>query len=285
AFGGRLLDGTVVATVSRLDGAGWTEVAPMAVPRERAAVVVHDGSVLVLGGQDTTGPLSAVERYDPVTDTWQSLAPLPTARSGHGAVWDGSAVRVFGGGAGEDVLDPASGSWATRQAPVSFGGGWSGMAAVLGADGKIHGFGGQDDQGSTQAGHTWTPQTDGWVGQSLALFPESAPHLGASAAVLPTGQILVSGGLHDGAVHGEVHVLGVWAQARRDGDVWTVTVNGTTSFRPVLAHLDDASSWPVASHTDPEPVWTTTFSLPAQEGSHTLLLRGTHGYPVHLLLP
>lgn len=40
------------------------------------------GRVLVFGGEEGAGTFEENEAYDPATDTWEELAPLPTPATG-----------------------------------------------------------------------------------------------------------------------------------------------------------------------------------------------------------
>ncbi|MEA2717233.1 MAG: hypothetical protein QOI99_1550, partial [Actinomycetota bacterium] len=59
------------------------------------------------------------ERYDPVADGWQTLAPLPTARGGSGVALSSGQVVVAGGEDAARVypqveaLDLATGRWSS----------------------------------------------------------------------------------------------------------------------------------------------------------------------------
>jgi N-acetylneuraminic acid mutarotase len=61
---------------------------------------VVGGRLVVVGGEGAataTGVFSEVEAYDPASDSWESLTPMPTPRHGMAAaVWDG-ALHVPGG--------------------------------------------------------------------------------------------------------------------------------------------------------------------------------------------
>ena len=52
------------------------------------ALCFHKGVAPCLGDVGGAKGKSAVEVYDPVTDTWMSKAPMPTARYGLDAVVD-----------------------------------------------------------------------------------------------------------------------------------------------------------------------------------------------------
>jgi hypothetical protein len=65
-----------------------------------------DGRILVAGGVDgaTVGPSTEADLYDPATDTWTTLPPMPEPRSGGAAVAlpDGSILLVGGDGVFDD---------------------------------------------------------------------------------------------------------------------------------------------------------------------------------------
>ena len=61
----------------------WTEKTPMPTARTFLYASVVEGKIYAIGGAKSTSqyPLSTVEVYDPVTDTWDTtITPMPTAR-------------------------------------------------------------------------------------------------------------------------------------------------------------------------------------------------------------
>ncbi len=87
--------------------------------------VVVGGKIYVPGGRFETfeNNTGVHEAYDPATDSWQALAPLPTPRSGTATAVLGGLVLVMGGeeGAGtfeeNEAYDPATDFW-TPLAPL-----------------------------------------------------------------------------------------------------------------------------------------------------------------------
>ncbi|MFQ5779448.1 MAG: Kelch repeat-containing protein [Nitrospiria bacterium] len=77
----------------------WYSCSPLSSPRSHPAVAVYDGKIYSFGGGGFAfKSLNASEVYDPKTDQWSPLRPMPTTRSGALAVAVGDAVYVMGGG-------------------------------------------------------------------------------------------------------------------------------------------------------------------------------------------
>jgi N-acetylneuraminic acid mutarotase len=126
-FGGnnldRTLDGDETWMLDVADGAtAWVLEAFMPDPRNHIGWGVIDGKIYAVGGQhldDSSTAQSALDRYDPATNTWTVLASEPTGRShtmDSTFVMDGKLI-VSGGwsatavSAAQEVYDPASNSW------------------------------------------------------------------------------------------------------------------------------------------------------------------------------
>jgi len=118
--------GPYVGTVEKydIDTNTWTTVAPLPNPRSDLAAVAHGGKIFVFGGG--TGTPSApsvtneVDMYDPQTNTWTTLAPMPTARASLVAGHSGNLVFAMGGTNGasalnvNEVYDISGNSWSTN---------------------------------------------------------------------------------------------------------------------------------------------------------------------------
>ncbi len=103
----------------------WTVLAPMPTARDGlGAAVVGDGIYAIGGRPQTAGPctgfgseIATVERYDIPTNTWSTVAQLPSARSDVGAIDHGGKIYVFGGCAGGvptnevDIYNPVTDTW------------------------------------------------------------------------------------------------------------------------------------------------------------------------------
>jgi N-acetylneuraminic acid mutarotase len=81
-----------------------------------------DGKIHVIGGRmDNFHFNTGLHHvYDPAKDSWDERAPMPTARSGHGAVWLSGRIFVMGGEgtrrvfAQNEAYDPKTDSWAAH---------------------------------------------------------------------------------------------------------------------------------------------------------------------------
>ena len=96
---------------------GWQAGAAMPTARSEMRVAVVDGIFYVPGG---FGGLTSFEAYDPASDNWTTLAPMPEPAHHMMATGHGGKVFVFGGArsmawqavATVFVYDPATEDWA-----------------------------------------------------------------------------------------------------------------------------------------------------------------------------
>jgi len=87
----------------------WAEAAPLPMARNSAAACVVDGAIWVAGGRTVAGGgTGRLDRYDPVTDRWDTLAPIPPSPA---------TGRQVGGGLAMGAIDGRL---------VAFGGEWFG---------------------------------------------------------------------------------------------------------------------------------------------------------------
>jgi hypothetical protein len=160
-----------------------------------AGVLLHDGRVLVVGGEGDIGnTVASAELYDPVKGRWTIAGKMHTARRGHTAVVlaDGR-VLVLGGWnladrAGPplfgELFDPAVRTWKRT----------SGMTrwryrplAVLLRDGRVLVAGGYTENlVNSRTADLYDPVTDTWKkARTMRAFP-------TTATVLADGRVLVT---------------------------------------------------------------------------------------------
>ena len=98
----------------------------MPTPRDHHAIGVVNGKLYAIGGRINgrhDRNVANNEEYDPATNRWRALAPLPTVRSGISAASLDGKIFVFGGettrGTHKEVesYDPAQNRW-QRWAPM-----------------------------------------------------------------------------------------------------------------------------------------------------------------------
>ena len=186
----------------------WVESGILNVPRQRhTATLLSDGRVLVVGGAGGMGnnaaSLDSAEIFDPMTGTWQEVAPMSQPRVEHTATLlaDGR-VLVVGGYDGDEHLasaelyNPDADRWISVSDLNQSRGG---HAAVLLQDGKVLVAGGFDNgsgvNGSLASVEFWDPNAPGpWT--QAADMPEVRGQ-GHTATVLADGRVLIAGGWHN----------------------------------------------------------------------------------------
>lgn len=95
------------------------EFASSTASREHLTAQAVDGRIYVIGGRWQGVNVDTVEVYDPASDSWQTLAPMPTARGGLASAVIGGRIHVVGGEdlaarttfAEHEVYDPSVDGW------------------------------------------------------------------------------------------------------------------------------------------------------------------------------
>lgn len=92
----------------------WTTARPAPEARNSAAGAVHGGHIYVAGGRMVEGGRGTgrLDRYDPQSDRWDTLSPVPLSDTGH-QVGGGLAMAAVG-----DRLVVFGGEWLTRPGGV-----------------------------------------------------------------------------------------------------------------------------------------------------------------------
>jgi len=162
--------------------------------RGALALVELGGRLHAIGGINDQGNTGAHEVYDPATDTWQSLPPLPTPRDHLAAVAHAGRIYVFGGRLGDfnnnvgvtEIWDPVAGRWLTG-APMPTP--RSGIAAAAVA-GRIYVSGGETGSGTFAQNEAYDPATNRWS----AAPPMPQPRHGHAAVTLGGVIYVIAGG-------------------------------------------------------------------------------------------
>ena len=173
----------------------WQSRTTMTWGRQEVAVAALGGKVYVIGGFGSTRePVDIVEVYDPATDVWRTVAPLPIPiHHAAAAVVDGR-LFVVGGYTGGRVqsttlgtvfeYEPSQNTWRGRaQMPTRRGG-----LAVAAVGGRLYALGGAADR-ATNTHEVYDVAADRWSRANP--MPTARDHL---AAVVFEGRVWALGG-------------------------------------------------------------------------------------------
>lgn len=174
----------------------WSTTGDMTQPRtQHTATLLPDGRVFVAGGQtefEAGTNLNSCEIFDPSagTGTWTATAfSMAEARQSHTAtLLDNGRVLLAGGlhifDRSSEIFDPATGAFATTAGLSTR---HDGAVSALLSDGRVLLTAGTNSMASEAWNSaTWTTATMG------------SKRSGHTATVLPSGQVLVLGGIPDG---------------------------------------------------------------------------------------
>ena len=178
----------------------WSTKAGMPTKRSRAASGVMAGKLYVAGGHDFSGNtlvlLANLEAYDPASNSWTTLAAMPTARSAAGGGVVNGILYVVGGAIGTnasvpvgtvEAYDPATNTWTTK-APMPTPRYMVGVAVVGNTLYAIGGHG-PDSGNLVTTVEAYDPATNTW--STMAAMPTPRAHFGIAEV---GGTIYVIGG-------------------------------------------------------------------------------------------
>lgn len=169
-----------------------------------AVATTDDGMIHVLGGV-SQDPLSARDDhlvFDPGSETWSTLPPLPTGREHLGAAYLDGVVYTASGRLGRrgtefEAYDVEAQEWTVLPDVPT---GRSGVAVVA-FQGQIYVFGGEIPGGRTfDHAERFDPATGTW--QEVAPMPSARHGLGGVA--VPDGIMVIGGGPDPGLSHSAV---------------------------------------------------------------------------------
>jgi N-acetylneuraminic acid mutarotase len=193
----------------------WTKKKNMPIAAHHIALAEVNGKVYVFGGfkypesgPASWQPLDNTWEYDPGTDNWRALAPMPTKRGSPNAVAANGRIHIIGG-AGfhpnskettvhparphrslgtHEVYDPASNSWEAKQSmPTARNHAAAGFVA-----GKIYVIGGRVGSAFiTRASNT----------DIVEVYDVATDQWGDLKAPMPTPRSATAWGVHKGLIY------------------------------------------------------------------------------------
>lgn len=286
----------------------WTTMSPMLTPRSHLAFAKGaDGRIYAISGLDPSAGTSfgeatnIVEAYDPQTDSWSSVSPIPTARaSAAAALGSDGRIYVMGGYLAGDFLttveayDPLTDTWATEQdLPTAR----EGLGATTGGDGAIYALGGelngnqylnvaeafvltptdepgppvnvQANAGDGEATVTWTPpSSDG--GSAITGYTITSEPDGISVSVGPGATQAIVPGLTNGTSYTftvvATNAVGDSQASAPSNQVTPHAIDPPTEPRTPVASAGDQSAtvtWlaPTSDGGDPIDSYTVTSNV------------------------
>ncbi|MHC4597240.1 MAG: Kelch repeat-containing protein, partial [Planctomycetota bacterium] len=266
----------------------WTEKAPMPTARTTLSASTVDGKIYAIGGY---GGRSAVEQYNPVTDTWTKKASLPTPRQWLSTSAVNGKIYAIGGDARGgapglstvEEYDPATDTWTEEALTPMPTARFTLSTSVV--DGKIYAIGGilratqSGPETPSSAVEAYDPETDTWT--EKAPMPTARGMLSTSVV---DGKIYAIGGLFYN-MEPPLSTVEVYDPAT---DTWTtkasmptarVTFSATSAVNGIIYVIGGASGEPafstVEAYDPATDTWTEKTSMPrARTGLATSVVNG-----------
>ncbi len=190
----------------------WTVKTPMPTARGALAAGVINGKIHLIGGAHrklfNLVNTSAHEVYDPETNSWRTLAPIPTPRDHLTVSMIGKKLHAIGGRVNVDynknlntheVYDAKTSKWSLH-APLPTA--RSGITSQA-LNGLIHVFGGESGEGTFVENEAYDPSTNKW--KTFSSMPSGRHGL---ASVVWKNQIhLLTGGPKPGGGGSDTHLI------------------------------------------------------------------------------
>ena len=162
----------------------WVGEPPMPTARGGLGTAVLNGQIYAIGG-DNGSHLNTAESFDPISETWQSLAGMSTPRWVPGVAGVNGLIYAMGGypRGGDDrvnssmeAYNPANNTWS----PVANMLTPRGNLGAVTVDGLIYAIGGNTSHTAFSEVEAYNPTTDSWT--SKAHLPTARSGLGVAVA-------------------------------------------------------------------------------------------------------
>ncbi len=265
---------TIASGQAFASGDTWTTKSAMPTARSDLLAASTGGLLYVIGGTGSSGATNAMEAYDPVTDNWAALAPIPNPvyQSAIGVI--GGKLYVAGGWNAPisnipirnlQIYNPISNTWDTgADMPILSG---CSVAGVINR--KLYVLTACDGySGFRKFLHVYDPDSNSWTAKAS---PPNT-HAYAGGGVI-NGKFYVTGGFDGNNV---IAVLDVYDPAT---DTWTTGAPMPTAKRQLAAGVvngklyavggsDGKTSLSTLEVYDPlTDTWTSGVSMPTARSS------------------
>ncbi len=269
--GGHGAQGSGLATAELYDPATgtWSPAGSLAVPHQtHTATLLASGRVLIAGGATT-----AVELYEPETGTWSSTMALDDARSWHAAALLPSGKVLVVGGKTESttlataqVYDPATETWTSTGALAQPR---ERLTATVLTSGQVLVVGGESPSWTPRKAELYDPASGTWT---FTGDMHQDRGRATTATLLPSGKVLVTGGLYSAEVYDPVK--GTWRITSIHEA--PIRANHTTTLLPSGKILVAGGGYSSAEVYDPVTrAWRyEDYIFPRSRGTATLLPSG-----------
>lgn len=202
---------------------------------------VWTGSQMIIwAGQSSSSNPAYAGRYNPTTDTWQSMSTIPgdpiLPNRGYTLVWSGTEAIFWGGGDGASLssagyrYNPTTDSWTTMTTTGTPTARQYHVAAWVGTEFVIWGGKGPSGPGATffNDGGRYNPTTDTWTSIASTGSPASRQYASANAV---SGQLIVWGGVLMGDMNTNLKFHKNGGKLNPTTGAWTTIMNGSPAPR------------------------------------------------------
>lgn len=172
----------------------WKDAAPLNEERADCDTVVVNGDLYAIGGQNSTGYLYSIEKYNNVSDTWTTVTNIPHSPKGYAITVYEDNIYIIGGYTSDgysgvtQVYNVSTDTWKTLKTMKK-----RRIQAIAAAtDGKIYVFGGRDAFGIHKNYEYYDIASDTWTLVETK-FDASLIRIGADAKTI-NGYIVAYGG-------------------------------------------------------------------------------------------
>lgn len=196
--------------------------------------------MIIWGGQSSSASPATAGRYNPGTDTWQTVSSIPgdpmLPMEGTSLVWSGTEMILWGGGDGPSVsnagyrYNPTTDSWTTMTTTGAPEARSHHVAAFIGSEMVI--WGGRSASGPGMSfysnGGRYNPTTNTWNSISDASVPASRRKMSATAT---STHLLIWGGIQDTEFFFDFKFLKYGGSLNPRTDTWTQLSYGSPAPR------------------------------------------------------